>query len=511
MVRLPNALMGGTWAMRRARTEYLPRKLEEDSGEYEQRLRCASLDNFFMRTVNSYLGQVFQKDVAVHEPLGGTSYDPAFFEAFREDVDLAGGSLTAFSRRVFRNGLVDGVSFVAVDHPRLSTRETASGGLEYLAPDGAWRPKTPDADRALNMRPYFVSVKASQVLDAYRDVFGGRVSLRHFRYEELVEEPLDGDGLTRSGARRIVAWWPDRWETWTVGGREGSVMTGSGRNPLGEIPVAVFMPGEPRESLTAYPPLGDLAELNRVYWDATSDHDNRLMRFVRSPAFLARCLGLSDRERVPLGPSRIISTEKPDADLRSVGVDAASAANSASDLDGKRESMREYGLQALKAHVTATISENAAAAAASSLKGWCSAFKDCLENALRLAARWNGWDDGPAVDVNTRFRYGMDLNLLNWLSRSVMPNGPIRPEHMVECYRMMQFNTDEYSLEDILDPGYRKGLEAQAAAAAFLGPGGDGEPDGLAGASPAEPGETRGRPPGELRAAEIQKEMKTAG
>jgi hypothetical protein len=305
---------------------------------------------------------------------------------------------------------------------------------------GEWRPKTPLTDRGLNARPYLISVKAGQVPDAYQDAENGRVSLRHFRYEVSGETPRDADGISRSAVRRVVAWWPDRRETWAEGeGRR--TRTDSGPIFLREVPAAAFMPGEPAASLAAYPPLGDLAEMDRVYRDGMSDHDERMMRFARSPALLARCLGIDAARPVEFGPSRLLVTERQEAELKSVGVDAASAARSAEDLAERREAMRDYGLQALRAIVTATILENAAAGSAANLKGWCDGFKDCLENALRLAARYQGWEDGPAVGVNTRFRYVMDL--LGRLSRMKMPAGPIRPEHLVECYRIVQSSTDE--------------------------------------------------------------------
>jgi hypothetical protein len=463
MAALGRDLMGGTWRMRRMGQKYLPPKLSEKPEEYARRLAGACLDNFFHRTITYYLGQVFQKDINVKAPVPGEKvpYDAGFFEAFKEDVNLSGESLNTFSKKVFKDGLVNGVSFVLVDYTRADVRESAEGFLEYLDASGAWLPKTPEADARIGARPYLIHVKAEQVLDAWTVSENGRTELRHFRYSEASEVAVDERCLDRRPITRIICWWPDRWEIWTVDGGP-SALTASGRNFLGRIPLAVFMPGEQLDGLTAMPPLADLAELNRVYWAAAADHDMRLMPFVRSPVLFGRKLGVKEGAEIPVSPGRLINAEADGADLRSVGIDSGSASHSELDLREKRESMREFGLQATQAHVTATQSENSASTAAASLKGWVAQFKDCLENAFRLAANWMGWEDGPAAEINTRFRYGFDLNLLNLILRAMMPNGPLRPEHFAAQYHMMAPNSDDLSFEDVYDPEYVKSLQETA-------------------------------------------------
>jgi hypothetical protein len=233
-------------------------------------------------------------------------------------------------------------------------------------------------------------------------------------------------------------------------------MVSSGPNSLGKIPLAWFMPGGERDGgLTAIPPLLDLAELNRVYWAASADHDGRLMPFVRSPAAFGRCLGFPEDKKIPFSPGKMILSDNPNAMIDSIGVDTASAVNSQADLREKREAMRDWGLQTVQSGVTATMSENVATNASSSLKGWVADFKDCLENALRNAALFQGWTDGPAIVINTEFKNSLDLNVLGHLQQAVTSK-IIKPDYYVFILLSMIANSDEFAVDDVLNPDFGK-------------------------------------------------------
>jgi hypothetical protein len=471
-IELGNALMGGTRAMRAKGIAYLPRKGSESDKEYAARLAGAHLDNFFQKTVIFYLGQVFKRELRYEDPEDAKASKRAsagkgptvskaelgWFETFKEDVDLAGTSLTIFGKDVFQAGLVDGVTFVVVDYTPVKTRQdAATGRLEYLdAAEGAWKPKSPAVDQALNLRPYLIHVKASQVLDAWTSAEGGKLILKHFRYQESVEVEIDTDGLTRETSTQVIAWWPHKWEKWRKSSAGSCVKVDSGPNTLGRVPVAWFRPGEPTGGLTARPPLDDLAEMNRSYWAAMADHDGRLMPYVRSPAFFS--VGVDPpkgAEAVPMSPGMMISVDNPSARLESVGVDSASAVNSQTDLNDKREAMRDYGLQTVQAGVTATMSENVATNASSSLKGWCAVFKDCMENAHRLAAAYQGMADGPALVVNTEFKSALDLNLLGHLYQAVAGR-VLRPEYYASVLLSMMPFSDEWDVDSAVNPDFGK-------------------------------------------------------
>ena len=453
---LCRTLMGGTRAMRAKGEAYLPKKGSETDKEYGRRLQAAYLDNFYQKTITFYLGQVFKKELA-YQSGNDDKYDDAFFDSFKENVDLAGNNLTVFGKQVFQAGLVDGVVFVLVDYVRVETEvDPETGRLMFRDPeDQAWKVKSVAVDERLKLRPYFIMVQASQVLDAWAEFDTGALTLRHFRYKEIIEVPEDEEGLDRKQVTQVIAWWPDRWEKWRIGDK-GKSMVDAGPNKLGVIPVSWFTPGEPKGGLTARPPLDDLAELNCAYWAATADHEGRLMPYVRSPAFFAKCVEPPKGEdTLIMSPAAMIAASDPGASIASVGVDSASTVNSQNDLKEKREAMRDYGLQTVQAGVTATMSDNVATNAAASLKGWCADFKDCLENAHRHAALYQGQKDGPPISVNTEFKNTLDLNVLSHLYQAVA-GGVLQPEYYATLLLSMMPYSDEWDVKSILNPDFGK-------------------------------------------------------
>jgi hypothetical protein len=464
-ITLCNDLMLGTSAMRAKNEVYLPKKQSETYADYNVRKNAACLDNFFQKTVIFYLGQVFKKEVRYQDPSDENQpengekpgFDPDWFKAFQDNVDLAGSNLTVFGKRVFQAGLIDGVSFVLVDYVKVNTATDPETGLllYHDQKDQTWKPKSLAADEALNLRPYFIHIPASNVMDVWTGIENGAFVIKHFRYEESIEVAKDEDGLERESVKQIMAWWPHKWEKWQEFEGKNIVMVDSGPNALGVIPVSWFMPGEPMASLTARPPLEDLAEQNREYWVASSDHNGRLMPFVRSPAAIAVGLNLAKGETVSFSPNRLITTDNPSARLESVGVDASSACNSQADLKDKREAMRDYGLQTTESDVTATMSDNVATNAASSLKGWVADFKDCLENAHRYAAKYQGWEDGPAVSVNTEFKNVLDMPVLAHLQTSAI-NKLVTQEYYVSILLSMMPNSDEFTDKEVINKDFGK-------------------------------------------------------
>lgn len=460
---LPRAIMGGTVAMRAAGRDYLPQWAGEKDSAYEKRLEGAVLVNYLSRTIDYLAGQVFQKEVdfqSADKP-GGRPYKEDFFNAFKEDVDLAGDSLNVFAQEIFQNGLVDGISFILVDYSRVNTRTDESGQLLYESGPGEWSPKTQASDRAMNLRPYFVQIKAGQVLDAWLSVENGRQVLKHFRYEEAAEVADDDKGLERQVVTRVRAWWPDKWEVYEVKGRGEPRLIDSGTNALGYIPIYWFRPGQDQGELAAISPLHDLAEMNRSHWVSYAQHVG-LMSWVRSPVWMGRKLDDANGQPLAVGPSSIINVNDPEAGLESVGVDPSSVAASQEDLKRKEEYMEAYGLQVAFSptnsvgQMTATQVDAAASASDSQLKSWCGLLRDCLENALKAAADYEGDPDGPSVFVNTAFRAVFDAALLSY-SASQVDKGhrPLVQHYLLE--KSMGLIYDDMSFED-----YQKALDEAA-------------------------------------------------
>lgn len=455
-IELPRSLMGGTAAMRKAGEKYLPKKLMESIANYQDRRDGGALDNYLAKTVNYLAGQVFQKEVDYQDAQakGAREYDTVFFDRFKENVDLAGDGLSVFGQKLLRGGLIDGVSFVLVDHSRVNTR-TENGVLEYESAPGVWEPKTVEADQKNGWQPYFVLIRADQVLDAWLDNVNGRQVLRHFRYEERGQAANDARGLDREEVARVRAWWPEKWEVWESRAKKEPELIDEGPNALGYIPLFWFMPGEDRGELTAQSPLADLAEWNRVHWRAYANHAAE-MEWMRLFVWVGQNLRDGKGDALSFGPNTIFNIRTGGGevcDLKAVSPPVENISASLADLANIEDRMKAYGLQMAfapqsAAGVTATEAGIAAAASDSQLKGWCVLLKDCLENALKAVANYQGDDDGPAVFVNTEFRAVVDVAVVSMLS-GLVDKGQFPVEGLWSVMKAMGLITDDMTVDQI--------------------------------------------------------------
>ena len=417
-------LMGGTEAMRRAGGRYIMRKEAEPDWAYTNRIDRTVLRNAFAQTLGYYRGQVFSRQVALDNKSSTLSNEQMErFRAWAEDVDQRGHNLTSWSGNVFTSGLVSGVTFCLVDYPHIETINE-DGVTLYRASDGMMRPKTAAADAAEGWQPYLVHIPAEQVLDCRAEWRNGRRVITHFRYVEIRQEQSQANKFVLEDVQYIHAYWLDRWEVWRFPILNGKVVEGAtpydqGRMTLDEIPVAVFMPGDPRSDFTARPALMDLAHLNVRHWQATSEQYD-LLAYVRLPVWTVtgaeRKIG-KDGRSVPLtfGPGNVIYLS-PGGSVQSAGVDAASVEAGRQDLRDLEDAMATYGLQIMQAQsaarLTATQVQRESREGNSQLRNWALDFQDFLENCLRLVGKWWKMPDGPSVKVNDDYADSASIDYL---------------------------------------------------------------------------------------------------
>lgn len=417
-------LLGGTQAMRLAAERYLPKKDMESDRSYTIRVNRAVLYNAFAQTLNYYRGQVFAREVALDaqdESIAPQALD--WFKQWAENVNMCGRNLTVWAGEAFVSGLADGVFFCLIDFPHVET-VTDNGRTLYRAADGTLRPKTAGADRLEGWRPYLVAIRADQVLDCRAEWHGGRRVITHFRYVETRFEASPASPWVLEQTQYVHAYWPDKWQVYKStlpAGLSSSPMelVAEGRMSLDEIPLAVFRPGEARSDFTASPALIDLAWLNIMHWQATSDQRD-LLAYARLPVWVATGVSqqLDERGRpvpMPFGPGHVIYLQTG-GDVRSVGVDAASIEAGRQDLLDIEDKMAKYGLQIMqsqsRANMTATQIQRESREGNSQLKNWALDFQDFLENCMRLVGRWMDWPDGPSVKVNDNFAETAQLEYL---------------------------------------------------------------------------------------------------
>lgn len=447
-------LMGGTEAMRRAGSLYIPIEAGEPEEQHKSRIARTVLRNIFKQTVQYDRGQVFAKEVAL-DNADDTLNDEQmeFFEQWKENVDQRGKNLTSWAGDVFQQGLVDGVTFCLVDFPTVET-QSVEGVTLYRNTAGEWQPRTEASAREEGWLPYFVHVHAEQVLDCRAEWQNGRRIITHFRYWEETTENDPANVWGQDVVQYIHAYWLDRWELWRKREQETSfTLVTQGRLSLHEIPLAVFMPGDRRTEFTAQPALMDLAWLNVRHWQATCEQCD-LMAYVRRPPWYITGVdetpqdanGQTSKQGV-FGPGNVLYLPR-DATMGSAGVNPGSVEAGRSELKDIEEAMANYGLQILQrpvfSSVTATQVNRESRENNSQLKNWALDFQDFLENCLHFVGLWQGYPDGPSAKVNDEFAANANVDYLLQLH----DKGLVSKETLSVLMKRSGVLPDDFSYED---------------------------------------------------------------
>jgi len=385
--KLPRTLMAGTRGMRSAGRMYLPQEPAESDKAYVNRLSRSTLFNAYKRTVGGITGKVFSKDIVLGDDV------PEEMADWSEDVDLMGRNLANFSRDVFKDGLQTGLSYILVDMP--------SGEA----------PKNKAAEKELNRRPYFVHIKAEDMIGWKTETVHGKETLAQIRFREIATV-ADGE-FGEKTQERIRVMWRDRYEVWvkvetkTATDEEWAIdPEQSGVVSLGEIPLAVFYAAR-TGFMTAEPPLEDLAYLNEAHWQSASDQ-RHILHVARVPILFGRMLKGTDEagNQIEIGPNRMVASEDKDGDLKYVEHAGAGIDAGRQDLLDTEDRMRVMGLEMYmpkSGTQTATGKAIDSAEQNSVVKTMALSLKDTLEQAFVYMAKWAGLKDGGSVIVNTDY------------------------------------------------------------------------------------------------------------
>jgi hypothetical protein len=121
---LGDLYVGGYDLLEKA-SRYMPRFVGETSERYAERLSAASYINYIGQIADSFVANLFGKELAVTQAAdannkdtpGGAPTSDGFYGAFAHDADLRGRSFVRLMREVFTTALVKGKAVVAVDLP----------------------------------------------------------------------------------------------------------------------------------------------------------------------------------------------------------------------------------------------------------------------------------------------------------------------------------------------------------------------------------------------------------
>ena len=235
---LIQALLQGTYGIRKGHRKYLPQEPRELDEAYDNRLMRSTLAPYYVRLERMLAGMLTRKPVRL-EDVSDVVTEQLF------DVDLQGNDLNVWTYETARKCIRYGHVGVLVDAPKAGE----------------------------NGRPYWVAVTPRDILGWRSEIKDGRQQLTQLR---LMEEITVPDGLYgEKQIQQVRVLTPGAFEIHQKDDKGDFRLIDEGRTSLSEIPFAVAYSNRVGV-LESRPPLSDIAELNLKAYQVQSDLDNQL-------------------------------------------------------------------------------------------------------------------------------------------------------------------------------------------------------------------------------------------
>jgi Domain of unknown function (DUF4055) len=381
---LARALLGGTSAMREAKTKFLPKWPSEEQAAYDNRLATAVLFPAYQRTVTTLTGKPFSKPVTVGEDV------PPKIKEWLQDIDLQGRNIDAFASDLMQVGMGYGIGGILVDYPKAMGVRTAAD------------------ERAAGLRPYMVEIKPWQVLGWVESRRNGAWVIEQLRLMECVAEPDGPWGTKKVDQVRVLE--PGKWATYRQNEKKEWVLHEEGITTLDFIPfVPVY--GERTGFMTGKPPLIEVAHLNVAHWQSASDQQT-ILHVARVP--ILTVIGAEDTVdaagkvvpwKLTVGASAAVRLPAG-GDMKFVEHTGKAIEAGQKDLDALEERMRQAGAELLvlspgKVTATQVATENAVGMCA--LQRIVQGLEDALDTALGYMAKWVKLETGGHVTLFNDF------------------------------------------------------------------------------------------------------------
>lgn len=369
-------LMGGTRAMRSAGQRWLPKEKGESPACYRARLSRSILYGAFRDTVGSAVSKPFAKPVTIK----GTA--PDYLAGIAADANREKLNLTGFLRAVLVDAVSHGISYILVDYPKVGD------GMNF------------GVEKALDIRPYFVHVKARDLIFArVEERADGSDAVTEIRMRECYSEVEGYASIDRKRVRVIKAptFAPDgtvatqgTWEIHEQDARGGWMVKEKGTHTFPGIPIVPVYTAR-TDLFEADAPLEDLAWLSIAHWQSMSDQRN-IVHTARVPILFGA--GWQDEDKdlpFEIGSSRVIMASHHEAKLAYVEHTGKAIECGATDLKDLEERMQILGLQPFMLRPgsqTATGQMIDEGRAQSDLKSWTIGLQDAALEAYRMAGTW---------------------------------------------------------------------------------------------------------------------------
>lgn len=484
-------VMGGTKAVREAGELVLPRYPRESDQRYCIRRDRVALFNGYKTTVTGFVGLIYRTD-----PTLGADMPKELVDDW-EDVDRRGTKGTVFCRKLLSDSVVTGgPAGILVDYPRV---------------DGNPKALTRRQAKNLKLRPYWIHIRADQVVSFLPGEVNGQPALMQLVIRETDEKAYGRFGVKMETAYRVYRREGDTVtvEVWRlVDGATSSEGIVSGQNyeidesgtvtlsNMDEIPFSPHVLGEEKGYLESDPPLDGLADLVLEYHREKTGLSNirglacvpTIKRKGYTPAY-------DQITNLPIYPPVFVGTEEvidvpTEGDVDYVSPDVSVLEPGKDALLDLRAEMGAVALAALApdptAPETATANKLDSAAQNGGLALMAQTHKDCIERAFQFSAKFRKLDKSGTVTVNTDFELlTADPTLITALS-SAATAGNLPIEDFLRILVRIKLLPADYNVDSAISSlltGIR-GL-ASLTALASAKPNGDGTP--ASGNTPAAP------------------------
>lgn len=316
---LVRTLRGGTKAMRIAGPTYLPLTAQEMQKPtiYQSRLNGTRLFPAYDRAVVDLAAMPFQKAPT----LTGVELLPPQLAPMVENADRCGTSLWSFMRQIHEDAIDRGLGIFMVDS---------------VPTDGTLT--VPEAEAA-DVRPYFARIHPDNLVGFVAESKLGKERIVDLRIRETGTETINGIDTITERIRHWDATTVELWERRTMtqqsqqamatiaaGTSGGSAWVLLDRRPHGftdGIPIVVHYTRK-LGTLTAQPPLEDLAWENVAHWQSRSLQDEAL-KYCRSPILHGSGLSADDvKSRPVLGAGATVLSQDTETEWRFVEITGSS-------------------------------------------------------------------------------------------------------------------------------------------------------------------------------------------
>lgn len=377
---LVDALNGGTTAMRAAAEKYLPKMPQEESSDYDERLKTATLFPAFTETVESMTGRVFTKPPVVED-----SVQEWIRNDVLEDFDLEGRSFNEYLNEWFSKCLRKGIGYTLIDAPPVAAM-------------------TQEEQKKLGARPYGVEIDARAVLGWKME----KGKLVQARIKFCEEEPDPNNEFRNRVVNRIRVYEETRIRTYRQNEKGEWPLESERTNSFGFIAL-VCLNLKRKSFMVAEPPLKELAHLNVKHWQQQSLSDTLLA--VASVPILA-ISGVDEKDEIKVGAKHAVTLPK-DASMEFVEHGGKAIECGAKQQLELKDEMRQAGAKLLvpntEAAKTATESREDSSRENSKLGKMVALLTVAAKEILDMCAKTRSKDDAgggvkfqPNLDPDTQ-------------------------------------------------------------------------------------------------------------